>query len=234
MKNKDLFRIEDKYIVNKNQMYILDERLKSLLALDTNQNGAESYIISSLYFDDIKDSCYEETLNGISDRRKYRIRIYNGKSDYISLEIKKKHNGLTRKESCRISKKECERLVNGELLEIKASDPKELTEFNIAMRTRILRPKIIVSYNRRAFVDKLGNLRVTFDTDLSYSYKTSEYLNKQISFYAVENGLQILEVKYDEFIRDEIKDALQLNRLSRTSFSKYAICRQENEKWGKI
>ena len=48
----------------------------------------EKYVISSLYFDDLRDSMLADTLDGIDARDKYRIRIYNNSFEIIKLEVK--------------------------------------------------------------------------------------------------------------------------------------------------
>ena len=39
-------------------------------------------------------------------------------------------------------------------------------------------------------------------------------------------GRHVLEVKYDEFLPDPVRQLLALETLQRTSYSKYYICRQ--------
>jgi len=39
-------------------------------------------------------------------------------------------------------------------------------------------------------------------------------------------GQHLIELKYDEFLPDFIKELLELNNLQRTTFSKYYLCRK--------
>ena len=57
------------------------------------------YSISSLYFDDIYHTAYQEKLDGVEIRKKYRIRIYNCSDSVISLECKYKNGQYIHKES---------------------------------------------------------------------------------------------------------------------------------------
>ena len=46
-----------------------------------------------------------------------------------------------------------------------------------------------------------------------------------LSIPILESNQQILEIKYDELLPNWIHSALELNKLSRTAFSKYAVSR---------
>ena len=61
------------------------------------------YSISSLYFDDIYHTAYQEKLDGVEIRKKYRIRIYNCSDSVISLECKYKNGQYIHKESVRMT-----------------------------------------------------------------------------------------------------------------------------------
>ena len=93
--------------------------------------------------------------------------------------------------------------------------------------SRGLRPVIIVEYNRVPFVYKYGNVRVTFDMELSSSTEVANFLTEQIKKRPVMDvGLHLLEVKYDEYIPDVIYRALQIDNLEQMAFSKYSLCRK--------
>lgn len=64
-------------------------RLTPLMYPDIHQ-GPEGYLVKSLYFDDLYDSCASEKENGIHRREKYRIRQYGNSLDFIRLEKKDK------------------------------------------------------------------------------------------------------------------------------------------------
>ena len=46
-------------------------------------------MVRSLYFDDLNDSYMQENEDGIDNRRKFRIRIYEGDTSLIHLENEK-------------------------------------------------------------------------------------------------------------------------------------------------
>ena len=85
-----MYRVEDKYCCSPNEMFLLQRRIGAVLRPDANESNPEGYSIISLYFDDLEDSCLQDTLDGNERRNKYRIRIYNNSLDMIKLEVKEK------------------------------------------------------------------------------------------------------------------------------------------------
>lgn len=95
------------------------------------------------------------------------------------------------------------------------------------MKHNLLRPKVIVDYVREPYVCANGNVRITFDKELRTGLHSVDLFNRELlPIQAIDENLIILEVKYDEYIPDYIKIALQLEGLQRQSASKYVICRK--------
>ena len=92
-----MYRVEDKYCCSEEELFVLQNRIGSVLNPDVNENNADGYSIISLYFDDLQDRCYQDTLDGHEIRDKYRIRIYNNSLDKIRLEVKQKRDSRIRK-----------------------------------------------------------------------------------------------------------------------------------------
>lgn len=221
------YRHELKYVVTASQLALLENRMKGLVSLDSHVGPAGMYRIRSLYFDDYYDSCYIENEIGTDPREKFRIRIYNADPGRISLELKRKEHGMTQKLSCPLTREQCEELMRGRPLPPDGSYPPVLQKLNLLMRTRMMKPKVIVEYDRVPFVDKLGNTRITLDKNIMSSDDILRFLEPEIHRRPVmEAGRHILEVKYDEFLPDYIYRNLQLNSLRQTAFSKYYLCRR--------
>ena len=217
-----MFRFEKKYILNNLQVEQLKHRLSPIMKLDPILSGKEFYSIRSLYFDDYCDTSFKQVINGISKRYKYRIRFYNGNTDYIMLEKKFKINNMTKKISCKLTKEQVEDIINNRNINIDKSNPKLLNEFYLMIKTRGLRPKVIIDYDRIPYVYDAGYVRITFDYNLSCSYDFDKLFESDIlRIPLMEEGNTILEVKYNDFIPDYIRFSLQLNELYRTSYSKY-------------
>ena len=77
-----MYRVEDKFSCSEVEMLLLKARLQSVMDTDTNQKNKDGYRITSVYFDDYRDTCLQSSLNGVRDRCKYRIRIYDAKIPY--------------------------------------------------------------------------------------------------------------------------------------------------------
>jgi len=217
-----MFRYEKKYLINNLQVELLKQRLSPIMTLDDNLNNSDFYRIRSIYFDDYWDTNLMQVINGVSKRFKYRIRFYNYNDNYIVLEKKYKINNLTKKISCRLTKEQVNDIINNRNIFIDKNNPKLLNEFYLMMKTRGYKPKAIIDYDRIPFVYNAGNVRITIDYNLSCSYKFNELFDKDsLNIPLIENGYSILEVKYNDFIPDFIRFALQLNELDRISYSKY-------------
>jgi len=221
------YRHELKYICTAAQMALLQGRIHHLLPLDSHVAGSGMYSIRSLYFDDYYNRCYYENENGTDPREKFRIRIYNGSKERISLELKKKERGKTLKLSCPLTEEQCRTLMRGEVLpESRDYDP-VLQKLLYLMKTTLMRPKIIVEYDRIPYVYKLGNVRITLDKNISSSNQIERFLDKEIYKRPImPAGWHVLEVKFDEFLPDYIKTTLQLDSLRQTAFSKFYLCRK--------
>ena len=231
------YRNELKFLVNEQELALIRHRLTPVMKLDQNQEG-DFYHIRSMYFDDYHNSCMEENEAGIDNRKKYRIRIYNRSSDKINLEVKSKLRGLTNKESCQISLEECRKYMAGEVPPRSHTGPYPMKDLYARMRMAHMRPVSIVEYERTAFIERTGNVRVTFDRNIAASGKIGEFLENGENIENSENsenslclipvlppGQHILEVKYDEFLPEYIGGILEIGTLRRTSFSKYYLSR---------
>lgn len=221
-----MLRVEDKYILPYSDYFELRKRVAAVLPKDYySAQCADGYKISSLYFDDLYDSNYHETVAGNPVRRKFRIRVYNDSFDTIKLEVKTKIYNRIDKDSCLISYDEYLRLLAGDIIEWGNNRKDPRTVFNEAICTRGLRPKVIVTYERDAFLVESGNTRITFDHGIRASNNLEGFGKKGLAYDMLEDDY-ILEVKYDEFIPDYLLQILEQNSLLQSSFSKYCNCRE--------
>ena len=223
----DKYRHEFKYLVSDQQIQILKQRLKYLMPCDKHASKEGIYSIRSLYFDDYYNRCYNENIAGTDPREKFRIRIYNHSSSRITLECKRKEHGKTLKTSCPLTIEQCNQLMKGEILPDISNQPMVLKKLTIEMLTHTMRPVIIVGYDRAPYVYGFGNVRVTLDTNLYSSTDIYRFLMEDISKRPImPQGQHLMEVKWDEFIPDIIYQACQLDNLTQTAYSKYALCRK--------
>lgn len=218
------YREELKFLCSQHQLDILFERLKVVMNFDKNQIG-KSYRIRSLYFDDYYDSALHENESGVDNRKKFRIRVYENPKENINLEIKYKLKGKTLKESCPLTMAQYDDIMINSL-PFDSNYPKPLMLLYLESQTRLMKPKIIVEYERTVFVDFPGNVRVTYDRNISYGDRLEDFFKDRIDLVPLlPKNIHVLEVKYDEFLPDYTAQLLEIGSLSRTSFSKYYLSR---------
>lgn len=224
-----MYRVEDKYNCTEIELYMLQKRMEAVLRPDSNEGGPEGYSITSLYFDDFRDSCLRDTVDGVNRRNKYRIRIYNDSLELIKLEVKTKQDNRIQKQSKTISRVEMERLMRGECISDDASPKDPATLFNLAIKAGGLRPKVIVAYERKAYVYEPGNVRITFDRNVRASARVEHFGQKNTSYDFLQEYDKVLEVKYDEFIPDFLLQLLETGSMQQSAYSKYQLCRERTD-----
>jgi len=226
MNDSKKYRHEIKYLCSDAQLALLEMRVKLLCKPDKHAGEQGRYTVRSVYFDDCNNSCFYENLDGVNEREKMRIRLYDGNTDYILLECKSKLNGKNHKDSCRLTAERCEGILKGDY-RIREEDPEVLKKLLMQCQTRLMRPKVIVQYDRTPYVYGPGNVRITFDRNISGCGDLNSFTEKEIKCRPVlPPGYHVLEVKYDAFFPEHIKRELQGADLRNTAFSKYAICRK--------
>lgn len=218
------FRHEYKHRVNALDIMLLRSRLSAIAGHDSHCNEDGAYLIRSLYFDNYMDKALREKLDGVNKREKFRIRYYENDTSFIRLEKKSKINGLCSKAQARITRDECQRIIDGDIEFLLYSESELLREFYAKVSSELLRPKCIVAYRRECFIYPPGNVRVTLDMDISGSNNVQEFLNPDLKFLHLYRD-SVLEVKWDEFLPEIIRDAVQLKTRRSAAFSKYAAVR---------
>ena len=218
------FRHEVKHEISKSDMLLLRQRLRAVMKPDKHCKDG-FYHIRSLYFDNIYDKALREKLDGINVREKYRIRLYNNDLSLIRLERKFKNGNLGFKESALLSVDEVKAIVNGDIDVLANSKNEVILRFYSKLKNDGLRPKVIVDYIREPFVFAPGNVRVTIDSNIRTGLSSVDILNPDLPTVSVANNPIILEVKWDNYLPDIIRDALTLDSRRSGAFSKYAACR---------
>ena len=198
------------------------------MQLDMHTPKEGRYIIHSLYFDDYKNTSSYTTEAGLSKWFKWRIRYYGDKKNYISLEKKEKRESRCHKKSCQITIDEYQKIVSGNIIEILYDTKKELIrELASDMLRFNYKPKIIIDYERIAFVEEITNVRITFDMKISASYEIQEFLTGNYQkYYILPNGISLLEVKFDDILPSHIRRIVESYNYKQTSFSKYYFGRK--------
>ena len=219
-------RHEIKHEITYHDMIILRKRLQTVMKRDSYAKDG-IYKIRSLYFDNISDKALREKIDGVNHREKFRIRYYNDDTSFIRLEKKSKKSGLGNKQMAPLTLEEAQKIIDGDYEWMKSCKDRPLIlELYTKMVLQGLRPKTIVDYTREPFTFDAGNVRVTLDYNIRTGLKCTDFLNSNcITIPAGDTNTIILEVKWDNYLPEIIKDIVQLEGRRGAAFSKYAISR---------
>ncbi len=224
-------RHELKYHITPAELTVLRGVLAPVMQLDPNGNENNEYHIRSLYFDTINDDALEEKIAGVGNRKKYRIRIYNFSDKVIKLECKSKYGDLISKQSVSIPRELAEQLIAGDPDGLQRMRHPLLHDVYREMRTRLLRPAVIVDYVREAYIHQAEEVRITFDKQVRTGLYSVDMFNPQIPTYPVfDDPVEILEVKFDEFLPSYLQSILSGITAQRSAVSKYTWCRRYENK----
>jgi len=223
------FRHELKYYINQGEAELLDRRLSMTMDLDPHaQNRPDGqYHIRSLYFDDVANTALKDKLNGIEQRKKFRIRIYNLSDENIFFECKEKVGPYIAKSSMPISRDLCEELCAGEYRRLLHLDHPLAGELYYRMACRRLRPRVIVDYMRTPYVAPFQNVRITFDRDIRTGVYATDLFDPHLpTISAIADYDLVLEVKFNEHLPAYYHGLIQTGSSMRSAVSKYVMCRK--------
>lgn len=219
-------RHELKHQINKLDDLEISGRLRKLFKHDENADSHGIYRVSSLYFDTPYDKALRQKIDGVDRREKFRIRYYNDDLSFIRLEKKVKISGLCAKRSAKLTAEQVQKILDGDIGFLLDSGESLLVELYSKMQGQQLRPKTIVCYDREAFLYGPGNVRITIDRNLRSGLDSTDFLDTERKLAGVSDGVAVLEVKYDEFLPDIVRMAVQLPNRQAAAYSKYAVCRR--------
>ena len=219
-----MYRNELKYFINSHQKNTMANKLSKICHRDSFSDSKGGYLISSLYFDDYRQSAFFDKVSGIRDRKKFRVRAYNRQPNIIKLERKiKKERGI-QKAHLLLSKEEYDALLDGDASFLRLKENEVAKDFYLNYRTTNLRPRVVVEYRREAFVYKYGDIRITFDYLLKAGIFQKDLFANGYMISAIPQDQIILEVKYTGYFPAVIRNIIQTDNLQWQSSSKYAKC----------
>ena len=228
MEQEKHYRHELKFDIPYVEYKAMRARLKAVMSTDPHTDASGHYRIRSIYFDNSDDKALKEKINGIGKREKFRIRYYNDDFSFITLEKKMKIDDLCLKYDAQITEEECRKILNGDLGFMKDHPQELVRELYAKMQYQRLKPRVLVSYVREPYIYRVGNVRVTFDSQIRTTMYHQEFMTKEVSDISATDTPQdmILEVKYDAFIPEVIQDLIQVPMIRQQAFSKYGACRR--------
>lgn len=217
-------RLEFKYVVPTHVLDLVVPTIAHYLDPDNYANKEGFYKVHSLYFDSPHLVCYQEKLDGILFRKKYRVRYYDDKQT-LFFEIKRKSGDTVFKDRALLPKTthlNQHSLINHQFIHHLA-EGKLKGELVTDYHRLGLKPKVLIFYLRRPFVSKFSdNLRITLDYDLKATQITNgEFLDLDTTNY-VSPDFAVLEIKFNESLPAWVRQIITTHNLQRDSFSKYA------------
>ena len=185
------YRIEQKYFID--NYGILD--LKKFLFSRSAEKMFNARKIKSLYFDNNKNQMYKDSIEGITPRKKVRVRSYPSEKNikfYLEMKIASVEGRFKKRQQ--INEKNFIQLNEIGILD---------NQYGQCM------PNVYVMYNREYF--KIGPDRFTIDTDIQYQLYSDNVIREEFN--------SIVELKTSNFRN---MDHLSKNfPFQKTRFSKY-------------
>lgn len=225
MNEEKHYRHELKYKITYAEYLAIRSRLRTVMESDPHARDG-TYLIRSVYFDNVYDKALREKIDGVSKREKFRIRYYNDDFSYITLEKKMKIDKLCLKYDAEISEEEFKKILSGDIDWMKESPSELVKELYAKMRYQNLRPRVRVSYKREPYIYKAGNVRVTFDSEIRTSMNHMDFIYADDISATDASGEMLMEVKYDAFLPEIIRVLIQIKGNNQEAFSKYGACRK--------
>lgn len=221
----EVLRQEKKFLISLDQYYKLSSRVKEIVKEDPNNRG-EGYTIRSLYFDSLDNRDYQEKEDGVELRRKIRLRNYGADSTFAKLEMKQKQGAMQKKRSLTMSREDAQALIRRDYsVLLKYEDPFAAECFWMMNQFCYL-PRAVIEYKRKAFMAEENSIRITFDhhitgTESNMDLFSGELLQNPL----MDPYLAVLEVKFNGFLLEYIKDILEDAGTGELAVSKYCLGR---------
>ncbi len=207
-RQNNIYRYERKYILGINY---LNEFLASL----HSQNYFKKFpdrTINNMYYDDYNFLSVSENLDGLSKRKKYRVRWYGSSSNRSNkkLEIKIKNEFLNYKKNINLGLIKLNDLNKiDEFKDDVINSLFDSKDFNYYSLLLTKRPSLFNSYKRMYFENQLDNVRLTIDNDLFFFSPITKLNLKERNI--------IIEAKFNK----DVNFLNKFNGLSLTRYSKY-------------
>lgn len=224
--NLDVKRVELKYRISQIQALRLRIRIAPFLQWDVH-NGSRGYLVRSLYFDTLRDSDFEEKLDGYDPRQKIRLRLYDAGGQTAKLELKEKQDGRQRKRSLHVGRDAARELSRGRYDVLRSFREPLAEQLYLLLKTRVYRPKCVVQYRRIAYQSPDNDIRLTFDSEVCATEARLALFDPELPLYPVDRPQDVtLEVKYNGFLFSNLKQALGDAMPVAESISKYCMARR--------
>lgn len=220
------YRHELKFVLSKKEYLLSSELFRATMRMDPNCGEGCQYWIRSLYFDTMDNSDFYEKVIGVNQRKKIRLRLYDLDQQKIKIEIKNRYNEYMMKETAFLEKNEVRQLIKGnrEFL-LKKNNP-TLNRIFYYLTRDYYRPTVLIDYDREAYLSDIQNIRITFDKNIRASTIDFDLFSKNVQMIPIfDQEVIVLEVKFNQFLPQCLKEIISNSQGSRQAISKYCISR---------
>lgn len=220
---QQVLRSEYKYLLSLGEARACERVLRTCIQGDPH-NGANGYCVRSLYFDTLGSRDYQDKIDGVDARRKLRLRIYDTRDAFAFLEMKQKQGDRQRKRSLRILREDAQRMICCDYDVLLHYDTAFAEECHALLNLGGYRPKVVVQFQRSAYIGRENDTRITFDHTLRATQASFDLFSPQLGLYPVlDPWAVILEVKYNAFLLNHVKMMLQTVDRMPLAQSKYCL-----------
>ncbi len=211
-------RYELKYLLDGRQTAFLKNRLEGHMALDAY--GRTS--IASLYYDTPDRRLIRTSLEKPAFKEKVRLRSYGLASEEspVFLELKRKTFDVVYKRRVQTTVPLVKKFFEGGG-DICAAGQinREITYFRDYYQT--LAPACLIIYDREAYYENGGDLRLTIDHHPRYRVQELDLCRSMEGISLLPEGHTILEIKVQQAMPLWLTALLDEGRIYKSSFSKY-------------
>jgi len=224
-------RYEFKYLLNKRLSSLIEDEVEYFMRYDghIHKELGNRYFVRSLYFDNYFSSNFYEKVDGVKNRRKFRLRTYSqvlDKNVPVYLEEKGRRNERTYKRRVGINYEHIQYFTDRKYIRLLMSlypNNRVVNDFVFDSIRKNIIPRVLVDYQRRPYINTYGShFRLTFDQSVK-SVTSSQLFVKDKSWLECRAGYTILEVKFDRSIPPWFHRIIQNYNLRRLSISKFVI-----------
>lgn len=210
-------RYEVKYLLNGDQTAFLLDRLRGRMELD--QYGRTS--IASIYYDTPDHRLIRASMEKPEFKEKIRLRSYGlaDQNSPVFLELKRKANGIVYKRRKQTTVTEADAFFAGFHMLKNDQIGREITAFRDAYKT--LRPACMIIYDREAYFEPGGDLRLTVDFAPRYRTDHLTLTHSMAGLPLRPQGDTILEIKVQQALPLWLSHILDEGAIRKASFSKY-------------
>jgi len=221
-------RFELKYLIHWNDHLEFMESISPFCALDKYGDESGSYPLISLYYDTDDYKFYNEKIQGYDCRNKLRLRTY-GTLDSCFIEIKQKQNLNIYKWRIRMPLEDAYKYLKSPNYEEVYSkygqkEVDALNRISFLIDLYKVKPKIVISYKRKAFVGMHDNdLRITFDTCLKYRNFDFRIEKGGYGKYFLPPQIVVLEIKVKDYVPAWLNKVVSRHEYLIQRVSKYCL-----------